>query len=122
MKVSRIITQLRTTDIDASIDFFLKVLGFDLAFKFSDFYAGISVAGQLFHLKLVDEKDPSIKFVADNGHFHLFIELDDVDTMAEHIRQHGGELQNEVHDTDWDTREFSVIDDQGHTIYFAQAL
>jgi hypothetical protein len=40
-------------------------------------YAGIRAGGQLFHLKLVDERDPSIEFVDKEGHFSLYLETAD---------------------------------------------
>ena len=48
-----------------------------LEFQDEDFYAGIRAGSQLFHLKLVDEQDPSIEFVDRGGHFHLYLETDD---------------------------------------------
>jgi hypothetical protein len=39
--------------------------------------AGIRAGSQLFHLKLSDEKDPSIEFVDQGEHFHLYLETDD---------------------------------------------
>ena len=57
-------TQIRTTSLDASIDYYVSKLGFELDFRFEDFYAGIRVTDDLsIHLKLVDAPDPSIEFV-----------------------------------------------------------
>ena len=33
------------------------------------------------HLKLVDEKDPSIEFVDKGEHFHLYLETDDASNL-----------------------------------------
>ena len=68
MRISRAIAQLRTTDLEESIRFYTTKLGFTLAFRYEDFYAGIRAGNQLFHLKLVDEKDPSIEFVDKRVH------------------------------------------------------
>lgn len=59
MQISSAIAQLRTTDLAASIRFYTTEVGLTLEFQYQDFYAGIRAGGQLFHLKLVDEKDPS---------------------------------------------------------------
>jgi catechol 2,3-dioxygenase-like lactoylglutathione lyase family enzyme len=77
MRVSRVIAQLRTTDLEGSIGFYTTKLGFTLAFQYEDFYAGIRAGSQLFHLKLADEKDPSIEFVDRGEHFHLYLETND---------------------------------------------
>lgn len=122
MKIARVVAQLRTTDLEASIRFYTETAGMALAFRHQDFYAGIRAGGQMFHLKLVDEKDPSIDHVREGGHFHLYLETDDAAGLAAALRGRGAQLVEGVHDTAWGTREFAIEDDQGHTLYFGQPL
>lgn len=120
MTVSGLIPQIRTTDLEESIEFYVSKLGFELEFKYSDFYAGIRVGTQSLHLKLADRKDPSIAFVAEEGHLHLYFLTDDVDGEAERLRRNGIFLQRDVANTPWGTREFSILDNQGHVLCFGQ--
>ena len=120
MQILSAIAQLRTTDLVASIDFYTTKVGLTLAFQHKDFYAGIRAGDQLFHLKLVDEKDPSIAFVDKGEHFHLYLETDDAVAAAEALKRNGVPLVRDVHETAWGTREFVIKDDQGHTLYFGQ--
>ena len=83
MQISNVVAQLRTTDLAASIRFYTALPGFTLAFQYDDFYAGIRAGTQLFHLKLVDTKDPSIDVVARDDHLHLYFETPDVVAAAE---------------------------------------
>lgn len=122
MTVLGVIPQLRTTSLDESIDFYVSKLGFVLEFRYRDFYAGIKVGAQSFHLKLVDSKDPSIAFVSGGGHLHLYFPTDEVDALAQRLQRNGVVLREAVTDTEWDTREFSVEDNQGHVLYFGQRL
>ena len=41
MSVKQVIPQIRTTDMEESIDFYVNKLGFELDFRYQDFYAGI---------------------------------------------------------------------------------
>ena len=116
MAIQGVITQLRTTDLEASIRFYRDVLGLGLAFRYSDFYAGVQAAGQILHLKLVDAADLSVPDVESAGHFHLYLTSDDVDGDAARVQQHVALIQ-EPQDTPWGTREFVIRDNQGHTIY-----
>jgi catechol 2,3-dioxygenase-like lactoylglutathione lyase family enzyme len=118
--ITNVIAQLRTTDLAESIRFYTALPGFTLAFQYQDFYAGIRVGSQLFHLKLVDAKDPSIDVVAREDHLHLYFETSDVSAAADACRRAGARLVRDVHDTPWGTREFVVRDDQGHTLYFGE--
>ncbi len=122
MPISGIIPQLRTTDLEASIRFYTAKLGLTLEFRYEDFYAGIRAGNQVFHLKLVDTKDPSIAFVEDGEHFHLYLETTDVKAMANTLKERGVRFVKDVHETAWGTREFAIHDDQGHTLYFGESL
>jgi uncharacterized glyoxalase superfamily protein PhnB len=120
--VAGVIPQLRTTDLAGSIRFYTENVGFTLEFQYEDFYAGIRAGGQVFHLKLADEKDPSIDFVDRGGHFHLYFETDDAAAAAEGLARRGIALVTRLHETPWGTREFVIKDDQGHTLYFGEHL
>jgi catechol 2,3-dioxygenase-like lactoylglutathione lyase family enzyme len=122
MEITNIISQLRTTDLAASIRFYTVQLGFTLEFLYDDFYAGVRSGGHVIHLKQIDEVDPSIAFVDDGGHFHLYIQTDDVAAAAERLREAGVRFESELHETAWATREFVIKDDQGHTLYFGQPV
>jgi catechol 2,3-dioxygenase-like lactoylglutathione lyase family enzyme len=112
MTIKAIAPQLRTTDMASSIAFYTEKLGFEVAFRFEDFYAGIKAGEQTFHLKQVDEPDPSIPFVEEGGHLHLYFETDDVDAVADRLKANGVPLLKDVHDTEWQTREI--------VLYFGQ--
>ena len=122
MSVTRAIAQLRSTDLGASIRFFVETLGMRLAFRHGDFYAGIDADGQVFHLKQVCEPDPSVADVREGGHFHLYFETDGVAALAADFERKGVRFIEGVHDTAWQTREFVIEDDQGHALYFGQPL
>jgi catechol 2,3-dioxygenase-like lactoylglutathione lyase family enzyme len=120
MAISGVIAQLRTTDLAESIRFYTTKVGLTLEFQYQDFYAGIRAGSQLFHLKLVREKDPSIEFVAHGEHFHLYLETTDAKATASALQKNGVRMVKEVHETPWGTTEFAIEDDQGHTLYFGQ--
>jgi catechol 2,3-dioxygenase-like lactoylglutathione lyase family enzyme len=106
----------------SSIRFYTEKLGFSVDFSYQDFYAGIRAGNQVFHLKLVDEKDPSISYVDDGGHFHLYFQTSDATGLAARLTESGVSLVKDVHETPWSTREVVIHDDQGHTLYFGEPL
>ena len=121
MAISGVIPQLRTTDLKSSIRFYTTQLGLQLEFEYQDFYAGIRAGNQVFHLKLVDEKDPSIQFVEDGEHFHLYLQTNDVRAAAAALEANGVPIVKDVHETPWGTREVVIKDDQGHTLYLGES-
>ena len=120
MTITSAICQLRTTDLAESIRFYTAVVGLTLEFQYEDFYAGIRAGNQVFHLKLGDQKDPSIEFVDQGDHFHLYLETDDAAAAAAALKRNGVHLAKDVHETAWGTREFAIKDNQGHTVYFGE--
>jgi len=118
--MTRIIAQLRTTDLEESIEFFTTKLGFDLDFRYQDFYAGIRYDDQIFHLKLADEAEPNISFVEQNEHFHLYFDIDDIAAVADQFRNNGVFFVMDIRETPWGSKEFAVRDNQGHILYFGQ--
>lgn len=120
MQISSAIAQLRTTNLVESIRSYTSKLGLTLEFQYEDFYAGIRAGDQVFHLKLVDERDPSIDFVEKGEHFHLYLVADDAAAVAEAWKRNGVRLVKDVHETAWGTREFAINDDQGHTLYVGE--
>jgi catechol 2,3-dioxygenase-like lactoylglutathione lyase family enzyme len=122
MAITGIVPQLRTTDMASSVRFYTEKLGFSVEFNYEDFYTGIRAGSQLFHLKLVDEKDPSIPYVDKGEHFHLYFETEGVTDFAAQLMANGVELAKDVHETLWNTREIVIHDDQGHILYFGEHL
>lgn len=82
MPITGAIAQLRTTNLAESIRFYTDKVGLVLDFQFEDFYAGIRAGDRLFHLKLVDRKDPTIEIVEEGDHFHLYFETDDATVVS----------------------------------------
>ena len=121
MRVEGVIPQLRTTNLEESLEFYTAKLGLEIAFQYGGFYAGLRAGGQVFHLKLADESDPSIPFVEHGDHFHLYFQTDDVEAMATMLRANGVPLVADVHKTDWGTRELVIRDNEG-TLYTSDSL
>lgn len=123
MSVHNVIAQLRTTDLEASLAFYTSTLGFELDFRFADFYAGVRFGEQQFvHLKRVDDGDPSVRYVQDGGHQHLFFSVDDVQSYYDRFSAAGVTIRQELMEHPWEARDFVVQDDQGHVLCFSQGL
>jgi catechol 2,3-dioxygenase-like lactoylglutathione lyase family enzyme len=121
MSITAVAPQLRTTDLSSTIRFYTEKLGFVLEFRFENFYAGVRTGAYLIHLKQIDDADPSVAFVTEGGHMHLYFDTTGVVALAEHLKALGVPLTRDVHDTPWQTKEFVVQDDQGHTLYFGES-
>lgn len=48
------------------------------------------------------------------GTFGAYVVVDDPDALCERIRSGGGEIKDELHDTDYGSRDFSIRDPEGN--------
>ncbi len=48
------------------------------------------------------------------------LETDDAAATAAALKRNGVRLVREGHDTPWNTREFVIKDNEGHTLYFGE--
>ena len=120
MVITTIATQVRVADLERALQFYIQTLGFEEEFRFSDFYVGIRAGGTSLHLKKVDTRDPSIAFVQEGDHLHLYIRVTDLEAAFQQL-EGKAEIVYSITTKPWGDREFTIRDPDGHTIYVAQA-
>ena len=118
MEIQELVPQLRTTDLERAIRFYTEKLGFALAFRYQDFYAGVSCGERSIHLKLVDDPDPGIDFVRSGQHLHLHFGVRDIEAAFRQVEEAGVKIVEGISDRPWGTTEFVIEDPDGHTLYF----
>lgn len=119
MQITSLATQLRVANLERALDFYVKTLGFTEEFRFRDFYAGLRAGTALLHLKQVEAPDPSIAFVKQGDHLHLYLRVPDLDATFREL-EGKAELVYPITTKPWGDREFTIRDPDGHTLYFAQ--
>ena len=119
MRITSVATQLRVGDLQRSLDFYVGTLGFEEEFRFRDFYAGIRAGTALVHLKQVEAPDPSIAFVQEGDHLHLYVRVEDLESTFAEL-EGKAELVYPITTKPWGDREFTIRDPDGHTLYIAQ--
>ena len=119
MHITSVATQIRVSDLERSLQFYVETLGFEEEFRFQDFYAGLRAGSALLHLKRVDAPDPSIAFVQAGDHLHLYIKVADLDATFREL-EGKAELVYPITTKPWGDREFTIRDPDGHTLYLSQ--
>jgi catechol-2,3-dioxygenase len=54
-RIKQMSPQLQVADIERSLEFYTKQLGFEIEFRYENLYAGISKDGHSIHLKMADQ-------------------------------------------------------------------
>jgi catechol 2,3-dioxygenase-like lactoylglutathione lyase family enzyme len=113
--------QLLVADIDRSIEFYTKKLGFDIDFRYEDFYAGIIKDGFSIHLKTgkpsIDERQNK----KDNEHLDIIFSVAEIEYLYEEFSRKSVELIQPLREMPYG-REFYVADPDGYIIAFLEEV
>jgi uncharacterized glyoxalase superfamily protein PhnB len=112
--------QFLVLNLDKALAFYRERLGFDVAFIYSDFYAGVERDGLVIHLKLSDEADPGRAFKQQHEHLDAYFSTDDVEALYREYESRGVSFLKPLQATPWGTQEFVVLDGDGYILYFGQ--
>ena len=105
-------TQLPVANLERAIRFYTEVLGFELSFRYEDFYAGVARDGFSIHLK---EGKPNGNKV--NGDIDLMFAVEDLEGI---YRQFAGEaIIQPLREMPYG-KEFYIEDPDGYVLAFLQ--
>ena len=118
-KIKKMSPQLLVADIDRSIDFYIKKLGFAVDFRYEDFYSGIIKDGYSIHLKV---GKPSIEERENrryNEDLDIVFSVDDIEDLYEELSNKFVEFIKPLRDMPYG-KEFYVADLDGYIIAFLE--
>jgi len=115
-RINQITPLLLARDLETAVAFYVQQLGFTLAFRYEDFYAGIEMNGNVIHLK-TDYKWTDKPKHRDNDHIDLLFSVDDVEAVFEEISKKNIEIVQPLREMPYG-KEFYITDPDGHVIAF----
>ncbi len=115
--VKRISPMLAVADIDQTLDFYTSLLGFAVIMKSPD-YAIVERDGASIHfMKAADESVMN----AVRGYTEIYIEVDDIQPLWEHIDFHRGSHKiRDLFDQPYGITEFHIGDPNGCLVFVGQ--
>ena len=118
-KIKNLSPQFLVADIERSVEFYTKKLGFDIDFRYEDFYVGIIKDGFSIHLKtgqpLVDVRQNK----KDNEHLDITISVEDIEYWYEELLNKTAQVMQPLREMPYG-REFYVADPDGYIIAFLE--
>lgn len=116
-KIKEMSPQLRVTDLDRSVEFYTKELGFDVRFRYEDFYAGISKGGFSIHLK---SGWPSGEEKRNREDPEILFSVSEIGELYEDILNKSVEIIQPLRDMPYG-KEFYIADPDGNIIAFVES-
>ena len=117
--IKKMSPQFLVTDIERSIEFYTKKLSFDLAFRYEDFYAGITKDGYSIHLKSGKPSIEERKSKRENDDLDIVFSVDGVEDLYEEFVNKSVEIIQPLCDRPYG-REFYIADPDGYILAFLQ--
>jgi len=118
-KIKKMSPQFLVTDIEQSIEFYTKKLGFDLEFRYEDFYAGIIKDGCSIHLKSGKPSVEERKSKRENDDLDIIFSVEGVEDLYEEFVNKSVEIIQPLCDRPYG-REFYIADPDGYILAFLQ--
>jgi catechol 2,3-dioxygenase-like lactoylglutathione lyase family enzyme len=113
--------QFLVTDIDRSIEFYIKKLGFDIDFRYQDFYAGVTKDGYSIHLKTGKPSIEERKNKRKNQDLDVVFSVDGIEDLYKELSNKFVECIQPLRDMPYG-KEFYIADPDGYIISFLEEV
>jgi catechol 2,3-dioxygenase-like lactoylglutathione lyase family enzyme len=120
-KIKKMSPQFLVTDIEHSIEFYTKKLGFDLEFRYEDFYAGIIKDSYSIHLKSGKPSIEERKSKKENDGLDVVFSVEAVEDLYEEFVNKSVEIIQPLWDRPYG-KEFYIADPDGYILAFLEEV
>jgi|SRR4051812_49287358 catechol 2,3-dioxygenase-like lactoylglutathione lyase family enzyme len=118
-KIKSMSPQLLVTDINRSIEFYTKKLGFEVNFRYGDFYSGIIKDGYSIHLKVGKPSIGERENRKNNEDLDIIFSVDSIEDLYEELLNKSMEFVQPLREMPYG-KEFYIADPDGYIIAFLE--
>jgi catechol 2,3-dioxygenase-like lactoylglutathione lyase family enzyme len=118
-KIKKMSPQFLVPNIEASIEFYTQKLGFEVEFRYEDFYAGIIKDGYSIHLKSGKPSIEERKSKRENIDLDIVFSVEGVQDLYEEFSNESVEIIQPLRDRPYG-REFYIADPDGYILAFLE--
>lgn len=118
-RIKKMSPQFVVADLDRSVEFYTKKLGFDIDFRYEDFYVGIIKDGFSIHLKTGQPLGGGRQHEKDHEHLDITFSVDDIDYLYEELSSKSVAVIQPLRQMPYG-KEFYVSDPDGYIVAFLE--
>lgn len=118
-KIKKMSPQLLVTDIARSITFYTEKLGFEIDFRYEDFYAGIIKDGHSIHLKSGTPSKEERKNKRINEDLDIVFSVEGIEDLYAQLSNNMVEFIQPLREMPYG-KEFYLVDPDGYIISFLE--
>ena len=120
-KIKQMSLQFLVTNIDRSIEFYTKTLGFQVDFRYEDFYAGITRGAYSIHLKTGKPSMEERAKKRNNQDLDIIFSIENAEDIYEYLSNKSVELLQPLRDMPYG-KEFYITDPDDYVIAFIEEI
>jgi catechol 2,3-dioxygenase-like lactoylglutathione lyase family enzyme len=120
-RIKRMSPQLVVKDVERSVEFYTGKLGFELDFRYEDFYAGIIKNGYSIHLKSGNPSIEERKRRRINEDLDIVFSVEGIEDLYEEMLTKAAEIIQPLRQMPY-AKEFYVADPDGYIIGFLEEV
>ncbi len=113
--------QFVVADINRSLDFYTKQLGFDIEFRYEDFYVGISKDGCSIHIKSGEPSQEERGIKSINENLDIVFSVDNIEELYKDLSGKLVEIKMPLRTMPYG-KEFYVTDPDGYRLAFVEEV
>jgi predicted enzyme related to lactoylglutathione lyase len=117
--IQKMSPQFLVADLDRSITFYTSTLGFEVEFRYEDFYAGIIKDSCSIHLKTGKPSKEERENKREHNDLDIVFSVADVDSLYEQLVKASVDMVQPICDQPYG-REFYIADPDGYILAFLQ--
>ena len=121
LKLKDMSPQFLVTDIQSSISYYTNILGFDLAFTYEDFYAGVRKDSYTIHLKSGKPSIEERRNKRENYDLDVIFSVEDVGRLFQELSAKPVDIVQPLCERPYG-KEFYIADPDGYILAFLEAL
>ena len=119
-RVSGIAPQFLVDDLTRAIAYYCDKLGFELDFKYQDFYAAVSRDGCAIHLKCAPKLPRDAEDRKQNEHLDAYISVVGIRDLFSELGTRGAQVIRPLEQRPWACLDFYVEDPDGYILCFSE--
>jgi uncharacterized glyoxalase superfamily protein PhnB len=114
--------QFLVDDLERSIEYYRRCLGFEPDFVYEGFYASVSRDGCSIHLKCAPKTEADRTHRRQHEHLDAHIEVTNATALHDELTTRGATITTPLEDRPWSCRDFYVEDPDGYILCFSERL
>ena len=122
MKYENAVPVIATANVQATLDYYKRMLGFSEHFTYGEppVYAGVERDGVLLYISRDDKLAATLK--SSGLHPDIFLWVQNVDDVFEEHKRRGAKIIEEISNRPWDVRQYVIEDPNGYYLKIAEPI